>query len=191
MWCRLPRWAGRRGPSAELPVQMLSCYKAAQSVNSELFVFIATCQRWGTAQGCRAALDVPWWAQVIMNGGSVALESARADGVTGCSPLLCWCDHNWGLVTNPTVMASHPLPAATQREEISSRLAVSAKYRSQTASMMEQKGEGVQENRNGPKGFISVSTKCCSGVSQVRLQMSTQIMLRQCKHQYRLIHPLW
>lgn len=104
------------------------CSPAARllSLYSELFVFIATCQRWATVQGRRAALEVPWWAQVIMNGGSVALERARADGVTGCSPSHCWCAQNWGLVTNPSVMASHPSPAATQREEISSRLAVSA-----------------------------------------------------------------
>lgn len=182
MLCLLPHWAGHRGLSAELPVQMLSCCKAAQSVYSELFVFIATCQRWGTVQGCRAALEVPWWAQVIMNGGSVALERARADGVTGCSHFLCWCAHNWGLVTNPSVMASHPSPAATQWEEISSRLAVSAKHRSQAPSTMEGKGEDVQENRNGPKGF-----KYCKGVSQVRLQMSAQIMSRQHKQQYRLM----
>lgn len=187
MFCLLPRWAGHRGLSAELPVQMLSCCKAAQSVYSELFVFIATCQRWGTAQGCRAALEVPWWAQVIMNGGSVALERASADGVTGCSPFLRWCAHNWGLFTNLSVMASHPSPAATLWEEISCRLAVSAKHRSQTPSTMEEKAEDIQENRNGPKGFISASSKCCTGVRQVRLQMSTQITPRQHEHQYRLM----
>lgn len=84
-------------------------------------------------------------------------------------------------------MASHPSPAAAQWEQISSRLAVSAKHRSQTPSTMEEKGEDIQGNRNGAKGFISAGSKCCTGVSQVRLQLSTEIMSRQCKHQYRLM----
>lgn len=64
---------------------------------------------------------------------------------------------------------------------------LSVPNRSQTPSTMEEKGEDIQENRNGPKGFISASSKCCTGVRQVRLQMSTQITPRQHEHQYRLM----